>query len=196
PSAKVDLPTVVPCTNGVPTGVGAAAPTPVGTPLVQGTTVGRSTFADGDTQSGGSGQTVDGIECNLQEMLSKHDHLHVTLIFDGVQVALPRYIGIVLKPNSRGCIYWLHTHDATGIIHIESPNPGGAYTLGQFFGIWGQELAADDVAGHTGEVHAYVNGVEYHGDLRAIPLGSFSQITLEVGKPLVPPPVYVFPAGL
>lgn len=174
----------------------AATPVPQGTPIVQGTTIGKSVFADGDTLSGGRGQTVDGIECNLQEMLAKHDHVHLTLIFNGVQVAVPRYVGIVLRPDNQNCIYWLHTHDATGLIHIEAPDPSGAYTLGEFFDIWGEELAHDLIAGRQGDVRAFVNGMAYHGDLKAIPLAPRSQITLEVGKPFVPPPVYVFPPGL
>jgi len=42
-------------------------------------------------------------------------------------------------------------------------------------------------------VSAYVNGSPYNGDLRSIPLVSHQQIVLEVGKPVVPPPNYVFP---
>ena len=179
----------------VPPGA-AATPAPQGTPIIQGTTIGKAVFADSDTASGGRGQTVDGVQCNVQEMLAKHQHVHLTLFFNGVQAALPQYIGIVMKPKNQGCLYWLHTHDATGLIHIESPEPNGAYTLGQFFAIWGQELAPDDIAGRTGEVHAYVNGMAYQGDLRAIPLAPRSEITLEVGKPVVTPPLYVFPEGL
>ncbi|TAM75011.1 hypothetical protein EPN44_09795 [bacterium] len=174
----------------------AEAPAPQGTPIVQGSVIGKVLFADGDTASGGRGQTVGGIECNIQEMLAKHQHAHLTLFFDGVQAALPKFVGIVMKPQNQGCIYWLHTHDATGLIHIESPDPNGTYTLGQFFAIWGQELAPDDIAGHTGAVHAYVDGMAYQGDLRAIPLAPRSEITLEVGKPVVAPPLYAFPEGL
>ncbi|TAM61897.1 hypothetical protein EPN52_01870 [bacterium] len=176
--------------------IAAATPAPQGTPIVQGTQIGKSVFRDGDVAGGGHGQTVAGIECNLQEMLAKHQHVHLSLFFNGVQAALPKYIGIIAKPNNQGCIYWLHTHDATGLIHIESPQPGGAYTLGQFFAIWGQELASDDVAGHVGTVHTYVNGMAYNGDLRAIPLAAHSEITLEVGAPVVTPPLYAFPEGV
>ena len=33
------------------------------------------------------------------------------------------------------CIYWLHTHDNSGLIHIESPIKEN-FTLGQFLHIW------------------------------------------------------------
>lgn len=174
----------------------SALPTSQAMLIAQGTEIGEHVFNDGDTSSGGNGQTVDGIACNLQEMLAKHDHAHLSLIFHGVQAALPRYIGIVLRPGGQGCIYWLHTHDATGIIHIESPEVNGAYTLGQFFDIWGRKLTPADVAGHSGALHAFVDGMAYRGDPRAIPLAPHAEITLEVGKPVVPPPAYVFPPGL
>ncbi|HVA37477.1 MAG TPA: hypothetical protein VNJ51_07670 [Candidatus Dormibacteraeota bacterium] len=180
----------------VPVAAPAATPAPQGTPLIQGTTVGKRVFPDGDTGSGGRGQTVDGVACNLQEMLAEHDHVHLTLFFNGKQVAVPEYVGIVQKPNAQGCLYWLHTHDATGIIHIESPQPDGAFTLGDFFDIWGRELAPDDVAGHIGPVHAFVDGMAYHGNFRAIPFAQHEEITLEVGKPVVTPPLYVFPPGV
>ena len=42
------------------------------------------------------------------------------------------------------CLYWLHTHDSTGVVHIESPVQRG-YTLGQFFDVWGRPLSATQV---------------------------------------------------
>ncbi len=62
-----------------------------------------------------------------------------------------------------------------------------------FFDIWGQPLSRDDVAGLKGPVIAYVNGAEYDGPLRLIPLRSHQQVVLEIGTPTVPPPNYVFP---
>jgi len=171
-------------------------------PLVQGTQVGLAMFEPGDTPQGGNGQPVDGIEGSSQEMLKVHVHAHLALFDKGQQIAIPYGIGIV-KPFQvnngfvgvgRG-IYWLHTHDATGIIHVESPDER-RYTLGQFFDIWGQPLTAKDVAGLKGAVHAFVDGKPYAGDPRGIVLGAHTQITLEVGTPVVPPPVYAFPAGI
>jgi hypothetical protein len=45
--------------------------------------------------------------------------------------------GIGIKPPD--CIYWLHTHDISGIIHVESPD-NRTFTLGQFFDIWGKKF--------------------------------------------------------
>jgi hypothetical protein len=149
-----------------------------------------------DTQQGGRGQTVDSIGCGAQEYVTLHVHSHLAVFYNGKQIAVPQYVGFA--PNlAGGCLYWIHTHDASGIIHLEapeiSPPSGGHYTLGMVFDIWGQPLRRDNVAGFTGPVTAYVNGAKYDGDLSAIPLGAHQQITLEIGTPDVPPPNYAFP---
>ena len=170
--------------------------------LIQGTQVGAAKFAPGDTPSGGNGQTIDGIEGSSREMLKVHVHAHLSLFYKGQQIAIPYGIGIV-QPfqvnngfvGSGAGIYWLHTHDATGIIHVESPD-SRAYTLGQFFDIWGQPLDAQNIAGLQGAVRAFVDGKAYIGSLRSIVLRAHTQITLQVGAPFVTPPVYTFPNGL
>ena len=102
--------------------------------------------------------------------------------------------------NGQG-FYWLHTHDASGIIHVESPDER-PYTLGNFFDIWGQPLEtgkgakADNVAGLRGRLRVYVDGKAFSGDPRAIVLKPHEQIALVVGSPAVTPPTYAFPEGL
>jgi hypothetical protein len=152
-----------------------------------------------DTAQGGRGQTVDGIACGAQEYATLHVHTHLAIFYNGRQMQVPQFIGFA-PSIAGGCLYWIHTHDASGIIHLEAPdiNPpqGGPYTLGMLFDIWGQPLERNDVAGLAGPVTAYVNGEKYDGDLRAIPLGAHQQVVLEVGTPLVPPPNYAFPPGV
>jgi hypothetical protein len=170
--------------------------------LVQASQVGQPMFEPGDTPRGGNGQPVDGIEGSSREMLKVHVHAHLALFNKGQQIAIPYGIGIVRPFQANNGfvgmgqgIYWLHTHDATGIIHVESPDDR-TYTLGQFFDIWGQPLTSRDVAGLLGAVHAFVDGKPYSGNPRSIVLGAHTQITLEVGAPTVAPPTYTFPAGL
>ena len=181
----------------------AARPQPAApVPLVQGTQVGASMFEDGDTPQGANGQPVDGIEGSSREMLRVHIHAHLAIFEKGRQIAVPYGIGIV-RPFEvangfvgRGSgFYWLHTHDATGIIHIESPDER-TYTLGNFFDVWGRPLSARDVAGLQGLVRAFVDGQLYKGNPRDIVLTAHRLITLEVGQPVVSPPVYLFPNGL
>jgi hypothetical protein len=170
--------------------------------LGQGVTIGRVMFAPGDTDAGGHGQVIDGIEGSSQEMLKQHIHAHLSLFYKGEQIAIPEGIGII-KPfrEENGFVgggvgfYWLHTHDATGIIHVESPD-NRKYTLGNFFDVWGEPLAADNVAGLKGKLQIFVDNKPYSGKPRDIVLTAHGQITLVVGEPPVSPPVYVFPEGL
>ncbi|MGA9020002.1 MAG: hypothetical protein WB438_13835 [Candidatus Cybelea sp.] len=151
-----------------------------------------------DTVQGGHGQTVDGIGCGTMEFFTLHVHPHLAIFYNGKQIQVPQFIGFA--PSLAGsCLYWIHTHDASGVIHIEAPDlsppQGGPFTLGMLFDIWGQPLQPDDVAGLKGDVTAYVNGQKYDGDMTAIPLRAHQQIVLEIGAPLVPPPNYTFPPG-
>jgi hypothetical protein len=151
-----------------------------------------------DTAQGGQGQDVDGIPCQTSEAVQLHIHSQLSLFDNGTQVQIPAFIGMAPTPQG-GCLYWIHTHDASGVIHVEAgdvsaPN-GGPYTLGMFFDIWGQPLSRTQIGPFKGAVTAFVNGQPYDGDLRAIPLRSHQLIALEVGTPIVKPPHYLLPAG-
>jgi hypothetical protein len=88
-----------------------------------------------------AGQTIDGIGCETSEQTVFHIHTHLTIFVNGEQRQVPPAIGIpgaVAQQTSAGpfigsgtCFYWLHTHAADGIIHIESPVER-TYTLGEF----------------------------------------------------------------
>jgi hypothetical protein len=93
------------------------------------------------------------------------------------------------------CFYWLHTHAADGIVHIESPVQR-AYTLGEFFDEWGQPLGTGQVGPARGHVTVIYNGKAYQGNPRDIPLTAHAQIQLEVDKPLVAPVTITWPSGL
>ncbi|MGH3274010.1 MAG: hypothetical protein ACRDNZ_06740, partial [Streptosporangiaceae bacterium] len=93
------------------------------------------------------------------------------------------------------CFYWLHTHAADGVIHIESPVQR-TYTLGQFFDEWGQPLGPGQVGPDRGHVTALVNGKVDQGNPRDIPLTAHARIQLEVGTPLIAPVPVSWPNGL
>lgn len=182
-----------------PTPAPSAGPTTAPIQLADGQTIGAPYFkvsGTADTAAGGRGQTVDGIQCANQEYVTLHVHTHLAIFVNGKQVQVPKYIGAAGTPQG-GCLYWIHTHNPDGIVHVEAPQleapGGGPFNLGILFDIWGQPLARDNVAGAKGAVTAYVNGVKYDGDLRAIELKSHQRVVLEVGTPVVPPPNYVLP---
>jgi hypothetical protein len=143
-----------------------------------------------------TGQTIDGIGCNAAEQSVYHIHSHLAVYVNGAARQIPAGIGVVepsvsQTPNgpfvsATRCYYWLHTHAADGLIHIESPTQR-TYTLGNFFDIWRQPLSAAQAGPATGTVTAFVNGAKYTGDPRAIRLGDRTSIQLNVGTPAVPP---------
>ena len=157
------------------------------------------------TATAATGQPVDGISCQTSEQTVFHIHAHLTIFVNGAARQVPAAIGI---PGAQAtntpqgpfieagtCFYWLHTHAADGIIHIESPVQR-TYTLGNFFDIWGQPLGPDQVGPASGHVVAIYNGQVYQGNPRDIPLNAHAQIQLQVGTPLVEPQHITFPNGL
>ena len=179
-----------------PTAIATPGPN-AGEPAVQlaaASTVGKAAFPSGDAAAGGHGQAVDDISCAASEFATMHIHSHLALFVRGKQLAIPDQIGIPHNGAAASCIYWVHTHDATGIIHVESPIVH-TFTIGQFFDIWGEPLERSRVTTASGEVRAFVNGSEYEGNLASIPLTAHQEITLEIGPPYVPPPRYLFPSG-
>lgn len=151
------------------------------------------------------GETVDGVGSNDMEQVLFHIHAHLAIYVNGAQKKLPYGVGIVppyqLQQTADGPFvaggskyYWLHTHDETGVIHIESPVQR-TFTLGNFFDIWKQPLSADQVGPDKGRVTAFVNGKPYTGDPKNIPLTAHGVIQLDVGT-VVPFDNYTFAQGL
>ena len=133
---------------------------------------------------------IDGIECNQMEQAVFHIHAHLDVYVDGQHRTVPEFIGII--PNS--CLYWLHTHDPTGIIHIEAPQYK-IFTLGQFLDVWSKSLEETGIP--TGIPKSYVNGKEFTGDFREIHLNAHDEIVLVYGIPPDSIPIsFDFPQGL
>jgi hypothetical protein len=157
------------------------------------------------TATAAAGQPVDGIGCQTSEQTLFHIHAHLTIFVDGSPRQVPAGIGIPgaqAQATADGpfidtgtCFYWLHTHAADGIIHIESP-VRRVYTLGDFFDEWGLPLGPDQVGPARGHVTALYNGQVYLGNPRDIPLAAHAQIQLEVGTPLIAPVSITWPGGL
>jgi hypothetical protein len=156
--------------------------------------VGVSHWPAGNTSTGGQGQTVAGkYDCGVMDE-TYHVHTHLAVILNGERLAIPWRIGIVVESPGNQCYYAIHTHDASGKVHVEGPAPG-TFTLGDFFAIWGQPLARDNVAGLTGmPVVVYIvdDGVatKYEDDIAAIELTSQRQITIQVGTDIAEIPTY------
>ena len=134
-------------------------------------------------------RTIAGIPCDVSEQVAYHVHAHLTIVDRGRLLNDPP-ANVGIHPEHL-CLYWLHTHDASGIIHIEAPHRI-VPTLGMFFDIWGQPLSRRQVgpltAGRGQALRVYVGHIRYRGNPRSIRLYNHTAITIEVGPPYIPPP--------
>jgi hypothetical protein len=87
-----------------------------------------------------------------------HIHALLRIYVNGLLSPLPADIGI---DSAKGIESSMHTHDGSGIIHMEAPHPY-PYTLGDFFSVWGVKLGPAQVGGLKGyggnRLHFYLNG--------------------------------------
>jgi hypothetical protein len=128
----------------------------------------------------------------------EHIHAHLDVIVNGKAVTVPALIGI---DEAGQQISPLHTHDTSGVIHIESPKQAD-FTLGQVMTEWNVALTKDSIgglkAGNGNELHVYVNGTEQSGNPGAIKLAAHREIAVVYGKAsdkVTVPSSYEFPSG-
>jgi hypothetical protein len=156
----------------------------------QNTVSGSDTFLAG-RQSGPQGEPVDGIQCGSTEQLVVHYHAHLAIFAHGQPDAIPEgwewsvhwsrlRPRTVASDRSGTCLYWVHVHDQTRMIHMELP-ANITVTLGDFFDIWGEPLSSTQAGPQRGAVTAFVNGARYGGHLGNIVLparGSDGRMTI------------------
>jgi hypothetical protein len=129
-----------------------------------------------------------------------HMHQHLDVVIRGRGYAIPAGVGI--DAHNR-FIAPLHTHDYAGILHVESATVR-KYKLGEFFDVWGLRFSGRCLGGYCAKgkerVWVFVDGIEWLGNPRAIPLRQHDEIVIAFGtyasipKPI--PRAYPFPAGL
>ncbi|MEV4622732.1 hypothetical protein AB0J74_28965 [Asanoa sp. NPDC049573] len=129
----------------------------------------------------------------------EHIHAHLDISVNGQPVVVPALIGI---DETTGELSPLHTHDTSGVIHVESPVQAD-FSLGQVFTEWQVSLSGDHIGslktGNGEELHAYVNGKLQQGDPAGIVLHAHDEIALVYGtaaQQANPPATFTFPAGL
>jgi hypothetical protein len=129
---------------------------------------------------------VDGVGCAKNE--NYHIHALISIYRNGVRLALPDSIG-----RGSGCNYEMHTHDGSGVAHIETDVPK-TFTLGQFFSLWNQPLSASAAAGLPGTPTYYVVENEtitrVSTDPAAITLAGHKEVVIVTGTPPAEIPRY------
>jgi hypothetical protein len=148
---------------------------------------GLSPSTNNNISTTGTSQTappIGNVQCNVNEQLAFHIHAHLSIYIDGQSVALPAQIGI-----TNTCYYWLHTHDTSGIIHMESPIQT-IFTLGTFLQLWRHQfsqLQYQNQLSSTEGWKVYIDGKPYTGDFNKIELKAHELITLAYNSPNVKP---------
>jgi hypothetical protein len=128
-----------------------------------------------------------GLDPLTAEGQAVHIHQHLDIYVEGKKVTLPAQIGIAA---TGGFISDLHTHDATGIMHVESPTVT-SFSLGQFFAVWGVRLDARCLGGLCASgakrVTVWVDGKQVAADPTRIVLAEHQVIVLAYGTPAQDP---------
>ncbi|WP_051943352.1 hypothetical protein [Streptacidiphilus rugosus] len=142
-----------------------------------------------------------GLSMLTAEGTAMHIHVHLDVWADGKKVTVPALVGI---NEGAQTISPLHTHDDSGVVHIESPKIQD-FTLGQFTTEWSVPLSSAQLgplktdSGHALKV--YVNGKETSGDPSKLVLHAHDEIALVYGTPsenagVQVPSSYAWPSGL
>jgi hypothetical protein len=132
------------------------------------------------------------------EATAVHIHQHLDLYVDGGKVPVPAGIGI----DPAAGYAPLHTHDASGVIHVESPTVR-TYTLGELFAVWGVRFSHGCLGGYCAgggrRLRVYVNGRADQGDPAALVLAPHQELVVAFGTaaqlPSPVPSAYRFPPG-
>ena len=160
---------------------------------------------DGDSASGGNGQTVDDLPCAPTMVTNKyHVHVFLGVVVNGRQLAMPDTIGMHNPgaevngfTNTASCFYEIHTHDASGLVHLEVnkmlPLSDVVYHLKNVLDVWGMPHSSTSFGSFSGPMHVYVGNVPlkqtvvssyvpFTGNIQNIPLRSHEAIWVEIGS--------------
>ena len=143
-----------------------------------------------------------GLPLYKSELLFYHVHAHLDLFVDGQPTVVPAGIGIGGDPNAfvgkqngqqvagliggscaKPCISPLHTHDESGVLHVEN-DKDRQINLGQLFTQWGVRFTTDCVGGYCAPDKPYkvfVDGQPFTGDASTIVLKNFLEIAIVIG---------------
>ncbi|MCA1831024.1 MAG: hypothetical protein LC663_05885 [Actinobacteria bacterium] len=130
-----------------------------------------------------------------------HIHQHIDIYVHGARLTVPQYIGIITQPSV--LFAPIHTHDTSGIIHVESP-VARDFSLGEFFDVWGLRFTSSCVGGYCANaddrLRVYGNGRLLTRDPRQLALTQHEEIVVIFGTSRELPSSiassYEFPSGL
>ncbi|HXN06662.1 MAG TPA: hypothetical protein VN944_06325 [Nitrospiria bacterium] len=140
-----------------------------------------------------------GFPALTEEGSALHIHQHLDIYIHGKSVPVPAAIGFNALERF---ISPIHTHDANGVIHIESPTVQ-KFTIGQFLDVWGVRFSSKCIGSYCEDqqnfLRAFINGQPMAGDPRSIELTDHQVIVITYGtsseQPKPIPSQFQFPPG-
>lgn len=138
-----------------------------------------------------------GLPALSEDGTALHTHQHLDLYIDSSHLVIPANIGI---NETQKFFAPIHTHDTTGIIHVESPTVE-TFTLGQFFDIWGIQFDDNCIDNYCSNSNkkliVYNNGQLVQSNFRNLNLEPHQEIVIVFGSPpSLIPSSYIFPPRL
>src|SRR3990170_1618309 len=108
-----------------------------------------------------------------------HEHANVQIFIHGQKQTIPTDIGIDGSTHAS-----LHTHETSGTVHLESQTIRG-FTLGEFLDVWGVRLTSSCLGAYCNDadsqLRTFVDGEEYTGGVRQLPLQDQAVVVLTYG---------------
>jgi hypothetical protein len=134
---------------------------------------------------------VDNVYCDQLEQSVEHIHVYVTMYINGQAQSIPPNVGIAQgqQGGNATCFYWLHTHDSSGVIHIEAPATE-PFTLGQFLDEWNQQFQSLGFPSQlllTTGWKVWVNGKVSTHPFTSVSLDAHTIITIAYNSPNAKP---------
>jgi len=116
------------------------------------------------------------------EGASYHHHDLLQVYINGVKETVPQGVGFC-SSGAAPCVS-MHTHDTSGIVHLESATPF-RFNLGQFFDVWGVRFTPSCVGAYCNQggrtLRVYLNGKIYTGDPTKLPLTQHEDVVVTYG---------------
>ena len=98
------------------------------------------------------------LTCTTDMATQFHIHPNLKIMINGQKQEIPTNIGV--KTN---CMNSLHTHDNSGVIHVESPEKRD-FTLADFFAVWNKAYNKNQILDYKVDdnhlISQTVNGIE------------------------------------
>lgn len=111
-----------------------------------------------------------------------HHHVRMYIYVDGHPAVIPAEVGY---SQAQQVFSPLHTHDETGIVHVESADPNFQPVLGQFMDVWGlyftPECIGNQCASGDRQIRVFIDGQPYTGDPTLVPLNDQSTVVITMG---------------